>query len=371
MEINDLIDYAYDSDDSGLDTFDSMDSDDSHRCEEMPNSSEDDLDVSVKAAERLEAPGAIKHTAKYGIRTPCILEGHKIIAFVDGGASTSFISKNFVEQNGWKIEPRPGELRQALTGANTQRIGIVKDKTLENGSHSISVDLEVADLGDNEILIIGLDLFAKLSYSIEGVPFTWPQPKPTAKNSSKPVEFTDHLELMPMELLKSGNKYWMTTNSYLKILSAIPGSDLDIETEGKPIWIRQYPIPEGYRAAIDPKVQEWIDSGVVEPAPLDCQWNFPLVAARKPGKDGEPDGVRVCFDGRELNKRIVTKTDNHLPTLREIQDHLGAFEWITVIDLADSYHQFGVNPRDTTKLAFTWGKFGHLMFKECLLDLER
>ena len=98
----------------------------------------------------------------------------------------------------------------------------------------------------------------------------------------------------------------------------LPGAELVIETEGKPVWIRQYPIPPAYQAAIDVKVQEWIDTGVVEPAPPNCPWNLPLLGARKPGKDGEPDSVRVCFDARELNKRIINTSDNHLPSIREI-----------------------------------------------------
>ena len=114
----------------------------------------------------------------------------------------------------------------------------------------------------------------------------------------------------------------MPSNSKCKL----PGSALSIETVGDPIWIRQYPIPEGYKSAVDAKVQEWIDNGTVVPAPPDCKWNLPLLGARKPGKDGEPDSVRVCFDGRQINKRIHNKPDSNLPSLREVQDSLGNFE---------------------------------------------
>ena len=142
----------------------------------------------------------------------------------------------------------------------------------------------------------------------------------------------------------------------------MPESELTIETKCKPIWIRQYPISEEYKSAVDLKVQEWIDAGVVVPAPPNCPWNLPLIAARKPGKDGIPDGVRVCIDARRLNAEILVTPNNNLPTIREIQNSLGGFEWLSVIDLADSYHQFAIRPEDQQKLAFTWGKHGHLMF---------
>ena len=45
-----------------------------------------------------------------------------------------------------------------------------------------------------------------------------------------------------------------------------------------------------------------------------------------------------------------------------MQDSLGNFEWITVIDLTDSYHQFPIKSEDQAKTAFTWGQFGQLMF---------
>ena len=55
--------------------------------------------------------------------------------------------------------------------------------------------------------------------------------------------------------------------------------------------------------------------------------------------------------------------DSSLPTLRKVQDALGRFKYITVLDLADSYHQFGIKKKDQVKTVFTWGKHGQLMFK--------
>jgi hypothetical protein len=54
-------------------------------------------------------------------------------------------------------------------------MGAVESLVLENGSKRLRVDLEVADLGGDEELIIGDDLFRPLGYMIQGVPFTWPE----------------------------------------------------------------------------------------------------------------------------------------------------------------------------------------------------
>ena len=71
----------------------------------------------------------------------------------------------------------------------------------------------------------------------------------------------------------------------------LPHSELAINTQGKSVWVRQYPIPETYKAAIDHKVQEQIDDRVAEQAPDNCQWNLLLLGAKKPDKQSGPDGV--------------------------------------------------------------------------------
>ena len=60
--------------------------------------------------------------------------------------------------------------------------------------------------------------------------------------------------------------------------------------------------------------------------------------------------------------KFPSSLDSNLPSLREVQDSLGQFEWITVLDLADSYQQFAIKEEDQVKTAFTWGKFGQFMF---------
>jgi hypothetical protein len=93
--------------------------------------------------------------------TPCILEGEQVLAFVDSGASVSFVSKALVLRMGWHVSPRDGNVQQCLSGEQVPRVGAVEGLTLENGSRRLKVDLEVAVLSGGEEMIIGIDLLGK------------------------------------------------------------------------------------------------------------------------------------------------------------------------------------------------------------------
>jgi hypothetical protein len=84
------------------------------------------------------------------LRTPCYLEGQKVMAFVDGGATTSFVDRRWINKNGLTIEPRPGTLTQFVDGSTLPCLGVVTGLTLENGDKILQVDLEAADLSGKE-----------------------------------------------------------------------------------------------------------------------------------------------------------------------------------------------------------------------------
>lgn len=189
---------------------------------------------------------AVSARKSYGIHTLCLINGKEIVAFVYGGAQTSFISLSFVKENNLSIIPQPGKLTQAFSGSTVNRIGIVEDIILENGKHCITTSLEVADLADEEILIIGFNLFVKLSYSIQGVPVFWPQLMSVSTVLDKEVDSTLIPEL-PASVDEIGiaiewKKVILDNQSIPKnSVCQLPGSTLSIETTGDPVWVRQYP----------------------------------------------------------------------------------------------------------------------------------
>jgi len=304
------------------------------------------------------------------LQTPCTLNGKRLMGLVDAGATISFVDRKFAEESGWKIIPKKGKLRQAFDGSDRDRIGIIENLQLENGLRSIEATFEVADLSGNEKLILGMDLFPKLGFELRNVPFTWPTPKIEEKLLKKDEEDDEDVSDGNDESRNTGKggtnedsfeewKEVLEANRQLppSSICALEGSELAIETgNSKPVWIRQYPIPQALHKKVDVRIQEWIENEWIIEAPRDCRWNLPLLAAPKPPKEegGEMD-VRVCLDARALNNIITDVPDSHMPSLREVIDHLGEFKYISVLDLANSFHQFKLRKQDQVKTAFTWG----------------
>ncbi len=293
---------------------------------------------------------------KNEVTTPCRLNGIDVTALVDGGATTSFISLDFVKRHKLDIRPKNGIIAQALDNCRMKRIGIVKDAILENGARALPVTLEVAILADNIELIIGMDLFEKLGYELRGVPFTVPS-KPAESSEAKEETTADG------EIYESWKKV-LEDNQKLgpKSICKLSGTELPVPTgDAKPIWIRQYDLPQALHSKITERVNLWKANGWVTLAPEESGWNFPLWAAPKLSKDGGPDDIRLCIDARELNKVIVSDQDNDLPHMRGIIDRLGKFDLITMLDMEDSYQQFPIKKEDQQKVSFTWNG-EHLMF---------
>ena len=109
-----------------------------------------------------------------GIHTPCVINGVSIIALVDPGATILFVDRNFVKENGWTVTPNKGIIRQAMTGSELPCMGEVRNVNIQNGTKDICVTLEVGNLSGDEKVILGLDLFGQLGYTIINIPILFP-----------------------------------------------------------------------------------------------------------------------------------------------------------------------------------------------------
>ena len=290
------------------------------------------------------------------LTTLCLINGKRLTAMVDSGANASVIDRKWVIANDIPIiSSEEGIIKEGL-GTIKSRIGYVENIELRNGHKKINVSMEVADIADYD-LIIGLDLFEPLSYKITGIPFAYPDsddiPEQRPKVASIPID-------RPPELDENGiHPSWrkvLEDNQKLPETSRckLPNAELSLPTTGKPRYRRQYRIPYAYRNAVTKQVMQWILEGVIELAPPDTEWNHPLIAVWRPGKNGKPPTIRVCLDAQSLNEVLLVDVDNSIPTIQDVFDANKFFKWISALDLRGSYLQFPIKQEDRHKLTFTW-----------------
>ena len=235
------------------------------------------------------------------------------------------MDKKLVVENNWKISPNIGVIRQAMFGSEMARMGEVKDVEIRNGTKRIIVKLEVGNLSGGEKVILGLDLFDQLGYQIQNIPILFPASETeeveNKKKRQREITKEDAEELQRFGIGGDGiPKEWrkvLEDNMALPVSSTcpLPESVVSINTgDNKPVWIWQYPIVQGLMEKVNNQVEEWKLNKWISPAPHDCQWNLPLIAASKAAPDGGPsEDIQLCLDGRAINAAIVDVPDSNLP----------------------------------------------------------
>lgn len=117
--------------------------------------------------------------------------------------------------------------------------------------------------------------------------------------------------------------------------------------DNKPLHRKSYPIPFKYQEAVNNKIEEMVEEGIIERS--DTQYISPIVPVIK--KDGT---VRICLDARELNKKIVMDY-NCSPPPEHILYRYQSCCCISTIDLTSSFWQIPVEEAHQKYLGFMVG----------------
>ncbi|KAL2079452.1 hypothetical protein ACEWY4_025196 [Coilia grayii] len=137
--------------------------------------------------------------------------------------------------------------------------------------------------------------------------------------------------------------------SFTKLCSSLPGRT-DVLTHyiytntQVPIKQKPYRLSVVKQAMVKQKLQEMLESGIVEPS--FSGWASPVVLV--PKKDG---GYRFCVDYRKLN--AVTETDAYpLPNITELLESLTGTMLFSTLDLNSGYWQVTMDSMSKAKTAF-------------------
>ena len=170
------------------------------------------------------------------------------------------------------------------------------------------------------------------------------------KQVTLPNHLTNEQLRSLVDLLEEFSDVLATSDSPI---GTFPGSVRIHTIEGEARAIKQRPVPEAYRDAVDSEINKMLEQGVVEPCEDPKGWNTPIHVV--PKKNGE---LRIVSNfKRTVNQVLASESDFawQMPSTDEIFNEIGLGNlYFTTMDLKSGYWQIQVDPRDRHKFAFQW-----------------
>lgn len=119
------------------------------------------------------------------------------------------------------------------------------------------------------------------------------------------------------------------------------------------LFRRQYPLAHSLLPLLKETILKLEQTGKVKKAPPGTKFNTPLLVAAKHSKDGRVSGVRVCFDGRQINKYMTEMDRFQLPHIPDVLERFRGNRLFGEFDLSEAYFQFRVAEESQQYLTFT------------------
>lgn len=110
--------------------------------------------------------------------------------------------------------------------------------------------------------------------------------------------------------------------------------DIPIIQDAKPVVQAYRRVPVPLEKAVNKKIAEMLDQGIVEKVSGPSKWISPLVVVPR----NNSDEIRICVDMRRANKAV--ERENHpLPTFEDFLPHLSKAKVYSKIDIKNAFHQ--------------------------------
>ena len=295
---------------------------------------------------------------------PVTIADHKCLAFVDTGASHTCISENLVNELKLEIIPTKGVIQTASNNISIPRIGKVCNIEMQCGKFKDKVELEIIKDLVGPPILIGRELITKLGFNVFGLPFMHEEAAPPAESIIEPInqiattmnsnEFPELEKSRKIILKILKNKIDINQNINPHEPCPIEQAEIYLPTPPNAVtYRRQYLLPLAVRDIVTKIVKEWLDEGVIEPAPVDSTFNTPIFIIPKKDANGIKSDFRPCLDYRPLNA-LIPDDNFPLPRIAEIFEALAGAQYFTTLDLKSAYHRFPIHKDDRHKTAFTW-----------------
>jgi transposase InsO family protein len=337
------------------------------------------LESQALAITSVSDPGAQAPTAQSikanGIYVPLRLNGTKVLALLDSGATTSFLSPSVCKAGGIPYTSSPGRIALAGAGAFATRLGKALGVPVRTPKVDFLHTFEVMELGGSINCIVGMDLLTRLGITIANVPTAF-HPGDAAPLTTPSPPASEQLNTTP-ELDAYSVEFYTFIRDQLQVNSAIqpgtfcsmPESVVYLDTgDHQGFFKRQYPIPHMQQPAVSAQVEEWLRERIIMRAPAPCKWNSPLISVPKKDADGKITKVRVVIDPRPINE-LIPSVNYPIPIPKDVLESLAGSTVFSTIDLKMSFNQLRVHEPHREVTAFTWAGTQYV-FKGCPFGLK-
>lgn len=294
------------------------------------------------------------------IKVPVLLHKSKVVAVLDTGSSGSCMSAELAKKIGLSLQPCVKSLTLADSGIVPINFLVMAEVAC--GRSIVKSPIYVVDKL-HVPLLLGLDLFYKFKFSFSGIPHDFPTFDDEEASFAKDKKATKVAECSYFKNEQERQQFLSTIaasvtknlNSKSKVCN-LREAVIDLPfPEGDAKYIRQYSLPKKYVKFVDCTIKEWLASGVISRAPVNCRYNNPLTTAPKKKLDGtiDPDKRRVCLDPRYINAKLPD--DNFtIPLVADIFEKIKGCKIFSTLDLKSAFHRCPIVQKDKEKTAFTW-----------------
>lgn len=320
--------------------------------------------------------------------TWAIVNGEKVKAYIDCGATTSIISYDIMRKFNWNINETGVKVKIADNAVRPAE-GMSDELTVNIAGSIVRLPFIVLNHEDHEILL-GLD-YLRLSDTYFGanaevlvfpkgkrVPLTFDEDLKsneeygeallveTVVEEEEGKEADWDLETVPivpqMQLSMSQMSEFKKLIPQINFLSAKSYMDLgkcNIAShiirlrEESPVYHHPFRMAESEKAALKIELNNLLDAGIIRFSNSEhgCRAFFV-------GKKG--GSKRLVMDFRELNSRMI-QLNWPIPLILDILDNLTGSTFFTALDLKSGYFQIPVDEKSKKYTAFTT-PFGHFEF---------
>jgi hypothetical protein len=323
------------------------------------------------------------------LRLKDLVQGQRMNALIDGGATHNFIDASLVARRGLRTEEFEGFHVAVADGYTMTCLDMIPDLEVKLGNYTLTDAFYVVDLSDTDEVfgVQWLYSLGEIGFNYQTLTLSFRDPsgsrvvlrgmstgEPRAVSAKQMERIFRHGDvayaaecLITTQKDSKGREQYHPhmreiLSQYEPVFGPIPpgrppdrGFEHTIELEvGATLVITvPYRHPKRFKDEIEKTIKELLAMGHIRPSTSPFASSIVLVLK----KDGT---LRMCIDYRALNKKMI-KNRYPIPRIDELMDELHGAVFFTKIDLQSGYYQINIKEQDIEKTAFRC-HFGHFDF---------